>query len=133
ARSGRVLWEYPTQSAPVAGGITYMLDGEQYVAINAGWGGGAAQIEQSAGIELPRAPARLLVFKLDGTAQLPPLAAQEPVQPPPPLRASEATAQRGAQLYAPAGAVCHGQRAIGGVTDLRHTSPDTHGQLHADV
>src|SRR5690606_20019143 len=99
ARNGRVLWEYPTQSAPVAGGITYMVDGVQYVAINAGWGGGAAQIEQSAGIELPRAPARLLVFKLGGTAQLPPLAAQEPVQPPPPLRASEATVQGGAQLY----------------------------------
>ena len=47
ARNGRMLWEFPTQSAPVAGGITYMLDGVQYVAINAGWGGGAAQIEQS--------------------------------------------------------------------------------------
>src|SRR3990172_4729584 len=49
ARTGKVLWEYPTQSAPVAGGITYELDGEQYVAINAGWGGGAAQIERGAG------------------------------------------------------------------------------------
>src|SRR5690606_39078982 len=127
ARTGKTLWEYPTQSAPVAGGITYMLDGVQYIAVNAGWGGGAAQIEQSAGIELPRAPARLLVFKLGGTAQLPPLAASEPVQPPPPLRASEAQVQRGAQLYAQTCAVCHGQRAIGGVKDLRHMTPETHG------
>ncbi len=130
ARTGQLLWEYPTQSAPVAGGIIYMLDGVQYVAINAGWGGGAAQIEQSAGIELPRAPARLLVFRLGGTQQLPPLAAREPVQPPPPLRASEATVQRGAQLYAETCAVCHGQRAIGGVKDLRHMTAETHGKFN---
>jgi quinohemoprotein ethanol dehydrogenase len=126
AHSGRVLWEYPTQSAPVAGGITYMLDGVQYVAINAGWGGGAAQIEQSTGTELPRAKARLLVFKLGGTAQLPPLAATAAVPPPPPLRASEAAVQRGAQLYAQTCAVCHGARAIGGVKDLRHMTAETH-------
>src|SRR5690606_33006675 len=130
ARSGQVLWEYPTQSAPVAGGITYMLDGVQYVAVNAGWGGGAAQIEQSAGIELPRAPARLLVFKLGGTGQLPALAASEPVQPPPPLRATEATVGRGAQLDAQTCAVCHGQRAIGGVKDLRHMTAETHGKFN---
>ena len=130
ARTGRVLWEYPTQTAPVAGGITYMLDGVQYVAINAGWGGGAAQIEQGAGIELPRAKARLLVFKLGGTAQLPPLEATAAVPPPPPLRASEAQVQRGAQLYAQTCAVCHGARAIGGVKDLRHMTADTHGKFN---
>ncbi len=73
ATTGKQLWEYKTQSAPVAGPITYMLDGVQYIAVNAGWGGGAAQIERSAGKELPRAAARLLVFKLGGTAVLPPL------------------------------------------------------------
>ena len=130
ARTGKVLWEYPTQSAPVAGGITYMLDGVQYVAINAGWGGGAAQIEQGAGIELPRAKARLLVFKLGGTAQLPPLEAVAAVPPPPPLRAPEAQVQAGAQLFAQTCAVCHGQRAIGGVKDLRHMTAETHGRFN---
>ncbi len=133
ARTGQILWEYPTQSAPVAGGITYMLDGVQYVAINAGWGGGAAQIEQGAGIELPRAKARLLVFKLGGTAQLPPLEATVAVPPPPPLRASEASVQRGAQLFAQTCAVCHGQRAIGGVKDLRHMTAETHRQFNRIV
>jgi len=133
ARTGRVLWEYPTQSAPVAGGITYMIDGVQYVAVNAGWGGGAAQIEQGAGIELPRAKARLLVFRLGGTAQLPPLEATAAVPPPPPLRAPEAQVQRGAQLYAQTCAVCHGQRAIGGVKDLRHMTAETHRQFNAIV
>ena len=133
ARTGRVLWEYPVQSAPVAGGITYMLDGVQYVAVNAGWGGGAAQQEQGAGIELPRAKARLLVFKLGGTGQLPPLEATAAVPPPPPLRAPEAQVQRGAQLFAQTCAVCHGARAIGGVKDLRHMSADTHGKFNQIV
>jgi len=130
ARTGRVLWEYPTQSAPVAGAITYMLDGVQYIAINAGWGGGAAQVEQGAGIELPRAKARLLVFRLGGKVQLPPLEATAAIPPPPPLRASEATVARGAQLFADTCAVCHGRSAIGGVKDLRHMTADTHRQFN---
>jgi quinohemoprotein ethanol dehydrogenase len=133
ARSGKVLWEYPTQSAPVAGGITYLVDGVQYVAVNAGWGGGAAQIERGSGIELPRAPARLLVFRLGGTGQLPPLAAQEPLANPPPVRGTEAQIAAGAQLFAQTCAVCHGQNAVGGVKDLRHMTADTHGKFNAIV
>ncbi len=47
AKTGKVIWEMPVQSSPVAGPITYMLDGVQYIAVNAGWGGGAAQIERA--------------------------------------------------------------------------------------
>ena len=134
ARNGTQLWEFPTQSAPVAGAITYELDGEQYVAINAGWGGGAAQMERGAGIELPRAPARLLVFRLDGEAQLPPLAATAFAPPePPPLRASEAQVQAGARLFADTCALCHGQNAIGGVKDLRHMDAATHASFNRIV
>ncbi|HSG33602.1 MAG TPA: PQQ-dependent dehydrogenase, methanol/ethanol family [Sphingomonadaceae bacterium] len=130
AATGEILWEYNTQSAPVAGGITYELDGEQYIAINAGWGGGAAQIERGAGIELPRAPARLLVFKLGGNVQLPPLDTSAKAPPEPPrLAASEAEIQRGAQLFAETCAVCHGQNAIGGVKDLRHMDRETHAKF----
>jgi quinohemoprotein ethanol dehydrogenase len=131
ARTGRELWAFPTQSAPVAGAISYELDGEQYIAINAGWGGGAAQIERGAGIELPRAPARLLVFKLGGTATLPPLPEQAAAPPePPPLRASEQVVQAGAQLFAETCSVCHGSNAIGGVADLRHMTPETHDKFN---
>src|SRR6478735_411728 len=128
AMSGKQLWEFPTQSAPVAGGITYSVDGEQYIAINAGWGGGAAQVERGAGIELPRAPARLLVFKLGGTKTLPPLAKAEAI-PPPPLRASEADIQAGAQLFADTCSGCHGRQAVGGVKDLRHLDAATHARF----
>jgi quinohemoprotein ethanol dehydrogenase len=126
ARTGKELWAFKTQSAPVAGPISYMLDGVQYIAVNAGWGGGAAQIERGAGKELPRAAARLLVFKLGGTAVLPPMKPEEEIPEPPPLRAAEAQVQKGAQLYASTCAICHGQQAIGGVKDLRWMSKETH-------
>ena len=130
ARTGDELWSYPVQSAPVAGPISYSLGGEQYIAINAGWGGGAAQVERGAGIELPRAAARLLVFKLGAGEQLPPLAARAPIPPPPRLTASEAEVQKGAQLFAETCAVCHGQRAVGGMADLRHMTAETHAKFN---
>ena len=126
ARTGKELWAFKTQSAPVAGPITYMLDGVQYIAVNAGWGGGAAQIERGAGKELPRAAARLLVFKLGGTAVLPPMKPEEEIPEPPPLRAAEAQVQKGAQLYASTCAICHGQQAVGGVKDLRRMTRESH-------
>jgi quinohemoprotein ethanol dehydrogenase len=133
ATDGELLWEMFVQSAPVAGPITYELDGEQYIAINAGWGGGAAQIERGMGIAQNRAPARLLVFKLGGKVQLPPLPDAPPVPDPPPLRASEDEVRRGAGLFANTCAQCHGQMAIGGVKDLRFMTPETHAQFNEIV
>lgn len=130
ARTGKVIWEMPVQSAPVAGPITYMLDGVQYIAVNAGWGGGAAQVERGAGIELPRSSARLLVFKLGGKVQLPPMKAEEKAPEPPPVTASEQTIARGAQLFANTCAQCHGQQAIGGVKDLRKLTRETHAKFN---
>jgi quinohemoprotein ethanol dehydrogenase len=129
ATDGKQLWEMPVQSAPVAGPITFEAKGQQYIAVNAGWGGGAAQIERAMGTALSRASARLLVFKLGGTRQLPPLAAAAPVAEPPPLTASEATVRRGAELFANNCAVCHGQLAVGGVKDLRYMDAKTHASF----
>ncbi len=39
ATDGKKLWEMNVDRAAVAGPITYMIDGEQYIALNAGWGG----------------------------------------------------------------------------------------------
>jgi quinohemoprotein ethanol dehydrogenase len=133
ATDGELLWEQFVQSAPVAGPITFLVDGEQYIAVNAGWGGGAAQVERGAGMELHRAEARLLVFKLGGTAELPALPPAAAIPNPPPLRASEAQIQRGAQVYAQTCAQCHGQLAVGGVKDLRHMTTATHAAFNAIV
>jgi quinohemoprotein ethanol dehydrogenase len=129
ATDGKSLWEMPVQTAPVAGPITFEIDGEQYIAVNAGWGGGAAQVERGIGIAQNRASARLLVFKLGGTATLPPLAEAAPITEPPPLMADEDTVRRGAKLFADTCAVCHGQMAQGGVKDLRHMDAATHASF----
>ncbi len=55
ATDGKQLWEMPVQSAPVAGPITFTANGEQYIAVNAGWGGGAAQVERGIGTQQNRA------------------------------------------------------------------------------
>ena len=47
ASDGKQLWELPVQNVPIAAPITYMLDGEQYIAVNAGWGGGLAHVERA--------------------------------------------------------------------------------------
>jgi len=130
ATDGALLWEMPVQSAPVAGPISYELDGVQYIAVNAGWGGGAAQIERGAGTAQHRASARLLVFRLGASKTLPPLPPAAPVPDPPPLRASEETVQQGAVVYARTCAQCHGQLAVGGVKDLRQMTRETHSQFN---
>jgi quinohemoprotein ethanol dehydrogenase len=130
ATDGKPLWEMPVQSAPVAGPITFLVDGEQYIAVNAGWGGGAAQVERGAGTQENRASARLLVFKLGGNAQLPPLTPAPPIPDPPPLRATEEVVQHGAELYARTCAQCHGQQAVGGVKDLRYMTRETHASFN---
>jgi quinohemoprotein ethanol dehydrogenase len=129
ATDGKLLWEMPVQSAPVAGPISFQAGSQQYIAVNAGWGGGAAQIERANGTAMNRAAARLLVFKLGGTQQLAPLAAAAALTEPPPLMASEATVRRGAELFANNCAVCHGQMAVGGVKDLRMMDAKTHASF----
>jgi quinohemoprotein ethanol dehydrogenase len=83
-------------------------------------------VERSNHTALNRASARLLVFKLGGTATLPPLVPAPPPPAPPPLTASEATVRRGAELFGNTCAVCHGQMAVGGVKDLRFMDAKTH-------
>jgi quinohemoprotein ethanol dehydrogenase len=132
ATDGKLLWEMDVQTSPVAGPITYVVDGQQYIAVNAGFGGGAAQVERGAGIARNRAEARLLVFRLGGTLMLPPLPAAPPLSDPPPVSTNEASVARGAQLYAETCAECHGAMAVGGVKDLRIMTPASHATF-ADI
>jgi quinohemoprotein ethanol dehydrogenase len=130
ARTGRKLWESDVQTVPVAAPITYAVDGVQYLAVNAGWGGGLAHVQANSFRDLHVSPARLLVFRLGASAKLPPLAPEQAPPPPPPfVRAPEAVIQHGAALFAQNCALCHGQLARGGIKDLRRMSADTHAHF----
>ncbi len=133
ADTGEKVWELPVQNVPIAAPITYMVDGEQYVAVNAGWGGGLAHVERSNYAALFLGKPRLLVFKLGGKAQLPPppqesRAVTELLAPPKVTGSAEMVA-RGEALYGDNCALCHGGSARGGVKDLRHMTPATHEEF----
>ena len=129
ADTGEKVWEMPVQNVPIAAPITYTLDGEQYIAVNAGWGGGLAHVESANYTDLHLGPPRLLVFKLGGTASLPPLAPRPPqdaAAPVPLVTAPPGVIARGERLFARHCALCHGPAARGGIKDLRFMSADSH-------
>ncbi|MEO6152706.1 MAG: PQQ-dependent dehydrogenase, methanol/ethanol family [Croceibacterium sp.] len=130
ADTGTKVWEMPVQNVPIAAPITYLIGGEQYVAVNAGWGGGLAHVERSNYAALAISRPRLLVFKLGGTAKLPPMPPASMRVPelfaPPKLTGTAEQVGRGEQLYAAHCALCHGVAARGGIKDLRHMEPATH-------
>jgi len=130
ATDGKKLWEAPAQNVPIAAPITYAIDGQQYVAFNAGWGGGLAHIEGFRFKDLKVSKSRLLVFKLGGKASLPAFDdAPAMATPPPPVIATAEQIAAGQALFGKTCAVCHGVEARGGIKDLRQMSPETHAQF----
>jgi quinohemoprotein ethanol dehydrogenase len=126
AATGEELWRYATQAATLAGPISYEVDGEQYVAVLAGYGtvyflnaGFAAPTEGNA------LNSRVHVFRLGGTATLPPLNLERlPMPVPPVVNVSAQTVAAGQGLYNVHCAVCHGAGAVtGGVLpDVRRST-----------
>ena len=117
ADSGKQLFAYPTQSGIMAGASTFAVNGVQYVAVTTGRGGSfplAAGYAGGASRTVPNIP-RVLVFKLGGKAQLPPLPATS--QPTPALPAATGTPDQiaeGHTLFGRNCQVCHGANAAGG-------------------
>ncbi len=70
ADSGEKLWSMSAQSAVMGGPSTYEVNGEQYIAVMAGWGGAFPLIEgkEAARSGNLRNVSRVLVFKVGGTA-----------------------------------------------------------------
>lgn len=126
ADNGKLLWQMPVQNVGIAGPITYSVDGEQYIAVNVGWGGspvyGLSQIPGG----FVHSTSRLLVFKLGANGTLPPMPPPSDLPRPPFLRASEAQVKEGQSLFAQTCRTCHGNDAIGGLKDLRWMSAETH-------
>jgi quinohemoprotein ethanol dehydrogenase len=123
ADSGEKLWSMFAQSGIIAAPSTFEAGGEQYIAVLSGWGGsyalsGGKAAAMSGNL---RNVSRLLVFKLGGTAVLPPLEPRAFVINPPPEPTDVASIARGEPLYDQYCSACHGEHAVGGgvVADLR--------------
>jgi quinohemoprotein ethanol dehydrogenase len=128
ANDGRQLWSFAAQTGIIAPPITYTVNGEQYVAVLAGWGGvfplsPTGFLTEQAG-PLPNV-SRLLVFKLGGTAKLPDAQAldRRPLDPPA-FTGTDAQVASGAYSFGRYCSQCHNDAAIGSTVlpDLRRSA-----------
>ncbi|MDX1404345.1 MAG: PQQ-dependent dehydrogenase, methanol/ethanol family [Woeseiaceae bacterium] len=134
ATDGEQLWEMPIHTGAVAAPISYAVDGEQYIAIAAGWSGAIPILGGGGTTATHNAPMRVLSFKLGGTLQLPGPPAMAAVTLPE-LDADEELLAVGSQKYAEICATCHGFNVISGgmMPDLRYMDAQAHEEFAAIV
>src|SRR5215470_2847016 len=98
ADNGKKLWSFDAQTGVMAGPVTYTVNGHQYIAVLAGWGGVFPLVTGEIAFKSGRVRnvSRMLAFKLGGKASLPPMPKfEEPALDPPPATAGEATVKNG--------------------------------------
>ncbi len=114
ADTGERLWRQPAQTGVLAGPATFAVDGEQYVAVVAGY--------RLTGNYWAPNYSRLLVYKLGGAATLPkPAPVAEPVLNPPPAFGTPDVIAHGRETYGRLCGTCHGNDGFsrGMFPDLR--------------
>ena len=125
ADKGTKLWSAATQTPILAPPVTYQAGGEQYVAVEAGWGGAfglaAGELAKVSHDGVDNRP-RLLVYSLHGSDSLP--AAAAPPQPTfekLPELAGPKVITAGKATYTLYCSTCHGDAAVSGgvLPDLR--------------
>ena len=138
AYNGEKLWQYKSDSAVLAGPMTYELDGEQYIAVAQGSGG---TVMITVGDELMKKKTnqnKLLVFKKGRFNQTVSLASNELAT----IKAlghkvnsDPAVIKQGESLYHNNCASCHGINALSNyvVPDLRYMSEQTHSDFASIV
>ncbi len=139
AKTGERKWREFTQTGIVAAPVTYAIDGEQYIAVAAGYGG--SYVLGFGGV-MPSGSAfntgRVLVFKTGGTAKLPALdvdMASADFEMPKRLDVSADVIAAGKQAYANSCAACHGDQAFAsGLTpNLRASAVTKDAELWREV
>ena len=124
AASGEILWSVDTGQGIIAPPITYMIDEEQYIAVQVGYGGAYALAGAfPSANKNPAQDGRMLVFKLGGEEMSPPAQSIAKVNPVVPSMTTDAlTIARGEYEYHEHCQFCHGAGVIGGgvIPDLRY-------------
>ena len=140
--TGERLWEFNTYTSMLAPPISFEVDGEQYVSILTGSGGGdlfggepLPPIEIQASLTYNNF-GRLLVFKLGGDKTLPiPNVRDNTIPEQKLLNASVEEIRNGESNYNQYCAVCHGfiVKSAGGIPDLRKMSAGVHDAFNQIV
>lgn len=124
AATGKELWSFDAGIGIIAPPISYAVNGKQYVAVMAGYGGGYGLPAAFAELAGPRPKGRLLVFALGAKApyKVERMAAAPPVVVKDVFPASVVAS--GSVLYGNTCAVCHGGGVMssGVLPDLRRSA-----------
>ncbi|MEM7278946.1 MAG: c-type cytochrome, partial [Pseudomonadota bacterium] len=132
ADTGTLLWQQAANTGIVAAPISYSIDGEQYVAVLAGWGGSMALFGGEANrLAQGGVTGRMLVYKLGANGLAPAgFAVQERELPTSKSLEGVTQAQltNGFDLYNAHCMVCHGFGVVGGglIPDLRYVNDATY-------
>ena len=129
AATGKKLKDIDVGTTIMAAPMTYSVDGVQYVAVMAAWGGGGWSMSHPASAAyIYGNEGRLLVFKLDGgpTPKPEPLPPLGPIPQPPPLAASADAVKHGKDLFATNCARCHTNDERSLALNLRRMPPEIH-------
>jgi quinohemoprotein ethanol dehydrogenase len=132
ADTGRIVWALPTMIGIIAPPITYEVNGEQYIAVMAGYGGAGGLTGGD-----PRTMASgkyansgyVMAFKLGGKAEMPRIAEKNATIPEPPaIEATAAQVENGKYKYMSTCMMCHGGLVISGgvLPDLRMLPAEKH-------
>jgi quinohemoprotein ethanol dehydrogenase len=122
ASDGALLWSFKAPDGIMAGPVSYALNGEQYVAVVSGYGGGFA-LGAAADRPTSRPNGRLLAFRLGGEATLPDVPGSLAPLARPTERFSDNQVNGGRLLYTQHCYRCHGAGAqsAGVLPDLRRS------------
>ena len=133
ADTGEKVWEQTTHIGTVAPPVTYTVDGEQYIAILAGWGGVPAIVGSDALVAATAThinTPHMLAFKLGGEGEMPKIEERRftMIPEPPTDDAPKEILDKGERLFHQNCSQCHGSLAItsGVLSDLRYSSKAVH-------
>jgi quinohemoprotein ethanol dehydrogenase len=138
ADSGEQVWQIDAKTGIIAPPVTYMVDGEQYVAVSAGWGGAVIAFipEAASAIHKYGNAGKIYAFKLGGkkTIDVPEIP-RTPMEKPPEETAAAAVIAKGEGTFHRFCAVCHGFLAMsaGEAPDLRRSAPEVFARYNEIV
>ena len=95
ADSGKEVWSFAGERGIMAGPVTYRVNGEQYVAVIAGYGGSMGMATDTPWMRRPPGNGVMMAFKIGGTASIDPL---PPVPPRPFVKSDESFSPEMVQL-----------------------------------
>jgi quinohemoprotein ethanol dehydrogenase len=133
AEDGAILWEYDLGAGVIAPPITYLIDGQQYISIAVGWGGGIPSLWRKATDQIN--PGTIFTFAL-GTDTSRTYQGFPKAEPDKIINldftATEEEINKGRQLYVNNCRRCHGQVGMNGgsIPNLAYSKEEVFGILN---